>query len=146
MSGSQTEYTKRMATAILNEYPQWASLHKYEIENEEEYFCLEVTAPSPNIEVPLRITTNQEEITVSFYAYHAHYQEFGAEAKQLINTLLSEKHSIVSFWHEDQLCGSCIVEIMNVPETNIEYPYANRIEVRTWSGLNDQTIVCRSRE
>jgi len=43
------------------------------IENEEGAFCIEIKAPSANVEHPLSIDTYGEEVTLAFDAYHAHF-------------------------------------------------------------------------
>ena len=102
------------------------------------------TPTSANVEHGLRIDTYNDEITVSFDAYHSHFDTWDAEpgyehvaALPFVRALLTEQIGIASWWHEDQWKGSSQLQRGERPAEEFVDGY-NRIRVRSWQGaLNE---------
>lgn len=74
-----------MSALILGEFPDWKDYAGIDEYNGEIYFNVVLPSPSKNIENPLRVYTYQDEITVSFDAYHAHFYEFKEEDSEILD-------------------------------------------------------------
>ncbi|MCG8052446.1 MAG: hypothetical protein JAZ15_14680 [Candidatus Thiodiazotropha endolucinida] len=149
MEKELSQYSREMAAQILEVYPEWQDVADIDTYNGETYFNLEITPPSNNVKAPLRIYTYGDEITVSFDSYHGHFYDLvnidGGDAKTLIDQIISDNSTVVSYWWDDEWCGSMLLDSSDVPINNEEYPYANRIRIRTWSGRLDKDITCEPR-
>ncbi|MBV2124991.1 MAG: hypothetical protein KUF75_07565 [Candidatus Thiodiazotropha sp. (ex Ctena orbiculata)] len=149
MDKELSQYSKEMAAQILAMYPEWKDVADTEEYNGETYFNLVITPPSNNVKAPLRIYTYGDEITVSFDSYHGHFFDLenndGGDAKTLIDQIISDNSAVISYWRDDEWCGSMLLDYSEVPTSNEEYPYANRIKIRTWSGKLDKDITCDPR-
>lgn len=154
MTKELSEYSKEISAQILVEYPEWEEYSGTDEYNGEVYFLIEVMPPSNNVENPMRVYTYQDELTVSFDAYHAHFYEFVEEdpamkdddASTFIKKIVNDSHAVVSYWHDEQWCGSTLLRKEEFPTDNEEYPYANIIKFRSWSGKLDKEIECESKE
>jgi len=148
-----SQYSKEMSAQILEEFPNWREQAGTNEHNGEKYFDLRVVPPSSNIESPLRIYTYQDELTISFDAYHAHFFEFKEnddeikddDAFSFIKRIISDSYAVVSYWRDDQWCGSTLLPEEEFPINNAEYPYANKIKIRSWSGRLDENIKCEAK-
>lgn len=140
------DFSKRIASQVIEKFPQWQSLAKVKEKDGETAFSVTVTPPSGEYEHPLTLHTFLEEVTVAFDAYHAHFWEFddpdSEDALTFINQLLSDELPVVSYWRDDQWCGSTVLRESELPSTNAEFPYANRIRIRSWSGQQDRDLPC----
>jgi hypothetical protein len=143
------DFSKEVASQVLERFPEWQSLAGTEHDGEECAFVLRVPAPDGDVEHPLSIDTFRQEVTVAFDAYHAHFMEFedaaGDGAYDFVRRLIADEVAVVSYWRDAQWCGSTLLGIHNVPVDNEDYPYANTIRVRSWSGLYNKDIVCKPR-
>lgn len=140
------EFDRQVAQAVGEAFPNWIGLAKAEESNGERAFVLEVEPPSHNLSYPLRIETFGGEVTVLFEYYHSHFDDFcdgsNKDALTLVRTLVSSDHAVVSYWRDDQWCCSMLVKENEIPMSNDEHPYADRIRVRSWSGALDKDISC----
>ncbi len=154
MNNELSQYSKKMSALILGEFPGWKDYAGIDEYNGEVYFNVVVPSPSNNAEGPLRVYTYQDEITVSFDAYHAHFYEFKEESSEIedddafsfITKIINGLHAVVSYWHDDQWNGSTLLPEEEFPINNEEYPYANKIKIRSWYGNLDREIECKSRK
>ncbi len=83
MKNELSQYSKEMSALILGEFPSWKEYAGIDEYNGEVYFNVAVPSPSSKIESQLRVYTYQDEITVSFDAYHAHFFEFKEEDDEI---------------------------------------------------------------
>ncbi|QEY12197.1 hypothetical protein [Cellvibrio sp. KY-YJ-3] len=147
MNGNLTEFSNEVKTQFFESFPALVKLEHKIVENEECAFCIEIKAPSPKAEHPLCIDTSGEEVTVSFDAYHAHFNEFFGESEygtafEFITQIIGGEFAVVSYWRESQWCGSSLLRKENFPINNENYPYANKIQIRSWAGNLDSEIEC----
>jgi hypothetical protein len=147
MNGNLTEFSKKVSNQFFECLPQLKEFATAPEENDEGAFSIKIIPPFSVVEYPLSIDTYGEEVTVAFDAYHAHFNEFKEESEygdalSFIKNIISEQFAVVSFWHNEQWCGSSLLEICNLPSNNENYPYANLIKIRSWSGKLDKTIEC----
>lgn len=56
--------------------------------------------------------------------------------------LMTEGNAAVSYWRDEKWCGSTFLEEVDFPNDNEQYPYANKIKFRSWSGSLDKDIEC----
>jgi len=146
-SRSMDDFSKSISEKFKETFPSWA---KYCCEKQyEDTFVLEVKIPRPiNDGVPfLALDTCDDEVTVSFDSYHAHFSDFGNEksfddALNFINKIISEKYAMVSYSRGTNWCGSELIASCNLPQDNSEYPYADTLVIRSWNGSFDQEIEC----
>lgn len=139
-------YSKRIATQIFNRFPHWkefASISEYK---GDKALSVKVIPPSGIENNSLRINTFRQEVSVSFNSYHVHFGEFDTEeqpyALTLVNQLIAEAHCVVSYWRDEQWCGSILLPESDFPSTNSEYPYANKIKIQSWAGRLDREVDC----
>lgn len=143
------EFDRKVAQEVGTVFPDWLALATVEEIEGERAFVVSVEPPSQNVTYPLRVDTCGGEVTVSFEYYHAHFYEFcdgtDQDAVSLIRQITSGKYAAVSYWRDDQWCGSALLEASKLPSNNNEYPYANRIHLRSWTGTLDNDIACTPR-
>ena len=151
MNETLTEFSEEVKAQFIELFPFLLKLEHEIIEDEENTFYIKIKAPSPNSEFPLYIDTYCDEVTVGFDAYHAHFNEFFGDSEyetafEFINKIISDEFSIVSYWREEQWCGSSLLRKESFPTTNDDYPFANTIKIRSWSGALDSEIKCVPRD
>ena len=147
MNGNLTEFSAEVKAQFKKCFPALLNLEYKIIENEEHAFCIEIKAPSLKAARPLSIDTCGEEVTVAFDAYHAHFNEFRNESEcgaafEFICKIINGEFAVVSYWREEQWCGSTLLKEENFPTTNENYPYASKIKIRSWLGNLDQDVEC----
>ncbi len=150
MFNTLDEFDLKVALAVTQAFPQWSEHALIEESDGERAFVLSIVPPSQNVAHALRIDTFGGEVTVSFEHYHAHFDDFvnGTEqdALTLVTQIVSDEYAIVSYWRDDQWCGSTLLVRNSIPINNEEYPYANRIHIRSWNGTLDNDIQCVPRD
>jgi hypothetical protein len=143
------EFSKSVSVQIEMHFPEWAE--RAQVEDNDGNYALAITVQSPSkaISYPLRIDTWGEEVTVSIDSYHAHFFKFedgtDSDAVTFIKRIISDKFAIVSYWRDEQWCGSYMLTGEYLPTNNDEHPYANRIRIRSWGGSLDNDIECAPR-
>lgn len=144
------DFDRRVAEQIGFAFPGWIKRATVETdEYGESALVVSIPAPSERFAHPLRIETFGGEVTVSFDWYHGHFSEFSGcterTALDLIQEVISEEKVVVSYWRDNQACGSVMTVPDDIPSSNDEYPYANRVCIRSWSGRFDKDISCEPR-
>ncbi|MCG8053813.1 MAG: hypothetical protein JAZ15_21705 [Candidatus Thiodiazotropha endolucinida] len=150
MNEEWSQFSKEMSQRILEAFPEWRSNAVSDENCGEKYFKLTIDPPSNNTGAPLEIDTYQEEITVAFDAYHSHFSSFEGDewenAYTFIKNIISDKYAVVSYWRNEQWCGSWFQKKKSFPNCNEEYPYANKIKIRSWSRELDADIECKPKD
>jgi hypothetical protein len=59
-----------------------------------------------------------------------------------VRQIISEHNVIVSYWHKASWCGSDLVKVVDIPQDNSEYPFADKIKIYSWTGKQDVQIDC----
>lgn len=136
------EFDRQVAKELFALHPEWEAFAHAEDDNGEIALIVSLVPPNPAVRWPLEISTVDQEVTVFFDAYHAHFLSLDDEAIVLIEKIMSDRYSVVSFWRDDQWCGSHLYENSERPCSNEEHPHANKIVFRTWSGAQDQELSC----
>jgi hypothetical protein len=144
------EFSKKVETQFIEEFPEWKKFCSTEMDEDEVVFSAKVPNPSEDEAQPLSVDTFRGEVTVAFDAYHAHFYEFidpdDDDAASLIKELISGSCAVVSYWRDDQWCGSTLLPANEFPTTNEKYPYANTIRFRSWSGKYNNEISCTPKD
>jgi hypothetical protein len=144
-------YSRQVATELFDEYPAWERFLEIEAEGEENSFRVVIQSPNKVHAGELEVTTKyNNEITVFFYGYHAHFTslrpsaEERGDALRLIRSFLTEELVMVEYGYfgieliPDGWKGSTLVPPSNVPDANYEHHYASKIRVLSWQGTYDQ--------
>jgi hypothetical protein len=141
-----TPFSAQIRKEVLAAFPQWELLA-------EEDTCkgsapyLVVTVPAPpqaNTDLPLRISTWDEEVTVDFDYYHTHFDRWNPEkdddlhqsALLFVQAILQEKVAAASWWQGDQCKVSSQVE----PGAPLDPPFKvaySKVRVRSWFGTHN---------
>ncbi len=134
------------AEELFQEFPLWKAHSRVEHEGDgTAYMIIEVDPPDQaNVEHGLVIDTSNEEITVGFDAYHSHFDSWSEDGKQFgtlsalefIKQLVSERVAILSWWRDEEWCGSTQLEVKDGTvtlgwETETR---GNRVRIRSWKG------------
>jgi hypothetical protein len=145
------EFDRKIAAQIGRAFPDWLEQATLETdEYGEQALVVSVPAPSKNAARPLRIDTFGAEVTVSFDCHHGHFPDFSGgsngTACDLVREIISDEKVVVSFWRDNQACGAQLTSHDDIPATNDEFPYANHLCIRSWSGEFDNDIYCEPRD
>jgi hypothetical protein len=111
------------------------------------FLIAEVPSPNPLAAAPLWVTTEDDEITVGFDAFHTHFaawdesttevQSF-AGALALAHDITAERVLVASWWLEVKWSGSQLVEPGFSPERPKYVVDSAAARVRSWTGKLDQ--------
>ncbi|WP_444944811.1 hypothetical protein ACJJIK_09060 [Microbulbifer sp. ZKSA006] len=138
------EFSRKVKAQFIQEFPDWEKFCFTAMDEGEEVLSVKVPSPSGGEECPLSVDTFRGEVTVAFDAYHAHFYDFidpeGDDAVSFIKELISSDYAVVSYWRNEQWCGSTIWSVKELPSSNGEYPYANIIKFRSWLGQCNNEI------
>lgn len=150
------EFSIDAAEELFAAFPEWKKLARSEsAEDGTEYLVIEVPSPpEAQVEHGLLINTANSEITVGFDCYHSHFDQwvgdgenFGTQAAlEFIKQIVSERVAVVSWWHDNEWCGSAQSEAGSFPEapTWAKQSSFNRVRVRSWKGsLNADICVAQ---
>ena len=145
-----SEFSQTVSGQVASAFPEWIGRARVEEDaHGERAFVLAIDPPSRNVAHALRIDTFRDEVTISFDSHHEHFDDFfdgtPHDAFTLVRSLVSGAKVAVSYWRNDEWCGSTLLEERNIPVSNDEHPYANLIKVRCWSGAIDDDISCTPR-
>jgi hypothetical protein len=141
-------YSLKVREALLARFPEWLPYCREEPEPSGQS-SLVVNVPAPlesSATYGLCITTEQEEITVGFDHYHAHYGTFEPsgdpvepDALSFIEGLLSDRIAVVSWWQGERWLGSTQLadgEPLKPPGPS-EIPSDAQARVRSWWGTQN---------
>jgi len=146
MLNSLGVFDRQVAEELFAAHPEWQAFARAENDGEENALVVSLVAPNKKVQSPLKITTEDQEVSVFFDHYHGHFNCLNDGALSLVEKITSNRLSVVSFWRDAQWCGSTLCENTSLPKSNEEYPYANKIVVRSWSGEHDKEVSCTGRD
>jgi hypothetical protein len=147
-------YSLEIRNALLARFPEWLAYCREEPGPEGESSLIIDVPPPPESGAArgLRITTEDEEITVGFDSYHAHYDVLGpcddpAEptALDFIEGLLSERIAVVSWWHGERWLSSAQLhagELLELPRW-VDASAQVEARVRSWRGTQNHLSYTR---
>jgi hypothetical protein len=107
----------------------------------------EMPSPNPRASSPLWITTEDDEITVGFDAFHTHFSAWDqatseaqsfADALALVRDITAERVLVASWWLEEKWSGFQLVEPGFRPERPQYVLDSAAARVRSWTGGRDQ--------
>jgi hypothetical protein len=139
-------FSLRIREEVLISFPEWAPYVAEETwKNSPPYLVVTVPPPTDaDTEQPLRISTWDEEVTVDFDYYHAHFDRWTAKpgdtrhqsALMYVQDLLAERLAVASWWQDShcKVCAQMQPGGSLKPSINIGY---NRIRVRSWNGTHN---------
>ena len=138
-------FSVNASEVLFSEFPKWRGLARVErADDGAEFLIIEVAAPpEADAAFGLVIDTANEEITVGFDHYHAHFdsfvgdgEHFGTKAAlEFIKQILSERVAVVSWWSDETWRGSAQTEAGKAPSVPTwTAGGTNRVRVRSWRG------------
>lgn len=140
------KFSKNVELEFCHTFPEWKKFCSTAEDGGEIVFSAKIPSPSGKEDQILSVDTFRGEVTVAFDAYHAHFYDFidpeTEDAASFIKKLIFPESAVVSYWRDDQWCGSILLASPEFPESNSEYPYANIIRFRSWSGDLNNEIHC----
>lgn len=139
-------FDRQVAEELFAAYPEWPAFARTKDDDGANVLIFSLVAPNLTIKNPLVITTENQEVSVFFDHYHGHFNSLNDGALSLVEKITSGRYSVVSFWRDAQWCGSSLYENSDIPNSNEEYPYANKVVARSWSGEHDKEISCIGRD
>ncbi len=139
-------FSLRIREEVLGTFPEWEQYAAEEAwKDSDPYLVVTVPAPkSADTDLPLRISTWDDEVTVEFDYYHTHFDRWAAvpgdtrhqSAQLYVQELLAEKFAVASWWQENhcKVCGQVEPGQALTPSLNIAY---TRVRVRSWNGTHN---------
>jgi hypothetical protein len=149
MKSSLDKFSQQVAERLFSRHPEWKG--REELERSKDgagFFSLKIAAPAmAKTEHGLLVLTKDEELTVGFDAYHAHFSEeptvgdgyvFGVEyGLKFIDQILAEEIVAVSWWQDERWLGSAQMKAGEKPQSSSVHQGANRIRIRSWCGTHN---------
>lgn len=111
------------------------------------FLLAELPSPNAQASAPLWVTTEDDEITVGFDAFHTHFcawDEATSEEQSfkgallLARDLMAERVLVASWWFDGKCGGAQLVERGFTPERPEYFADSAMARVRSWSGRLDQ--------
>jgi hypothetical protein len=136
-------FSVRIREEVLAAFPEWQAFSLEETYKGSTPYLIVTVLPPPEAQtdLPLRISTWDEEISVDFDYYHAHFDRWIPEknddrhksALLFVRSVLEEKVAAASWWQEElcKLCAQLEPGATLQPPFNISY---SRVRVRSWRG------------
>jgi hypothetical protein len=140
-------YSRRFAIRLFAAYPEWRELALIPPDDQWGSGTLEVVVRSPLADRELRIETVGDEVTVGFgdHGWHAHYFPWdGADESAVFSRALDDIADILSealavlVRFADGVVQSSETHWADEP---VEFKAAERIEIVSWLGHRDATLV-----
>ena len=150
MDAHLTSYSKRFLEFLSREAPDLHGAMRPALDRDGKptgFLLGELAAPNARASAPLWITTEDDEITVGFDAFHTHFaacdgstseEQSFTGAISLARDIIAERALVASWWLEEEWSGSQLVEVGYFPERP-QYVAGEAIaRVRSWTGLRDK--------
>ena len=136
-------FSIRIREEVLAAFPEWGPNAAEETYKGSPPYLVVTIGPPPEAktELPLRISTWDEEVTVDFDYYHTHFDRWNPvdcddrhkSALLYVRAVLEEKIAAASWWQEDE-CKVCSqLEPGESLEPRFKVSYS-RVRVRSWRG------------
>jgi hypothetical protein len=141
-------YSKEQMEELKRLRPEWQPFFTEFPYSESEETYLLVKVPSPgNPSSFLTLYTYEEEVTISFGVWEAHFNEYTSwehgelkDALSMVQRIENEDLVIVSYWRGEQWLGSRIIE----PTAAIVEPGfasgASLAKVLSWLGRHNREV------
>lgn len=146
MLSSLGNFDRQVAEKLFAVHPEWQAYAHVIDDNGEGALIVSLDSPNPRHAGTLEISTKNLEVTVFFDSAHVHFDSITSGVIELVEQIISDHCCVVSFWRDEERCGVHVCKTEMLPVSNLDFPYANRIEIRSWSGLNDRDFVCAARD
>ena len=138
-----TPFATAVAAEIHASFPEWqAYSREEEADDGSTYLLVSVPAPADaNTVHGLTISTDNEEVTVSFDFYHSHFDQWSVRrvgyeheaALPFVQALFREGVGAASWWNGKQWVGSCQVQAGEPAQMPVAKEYTH-VRVRSWRG------------
>jgi hypothetical protein len=138
------EFSERFAHALLDRYPAWREfIRKPQGEDQTDALYLDVPRGKGDA-VMLAITTEQDEVTVSFDGWHDHFgcwpgvteEEAFSSALDTIDAIVRDQSLAVLVTRDGAWKWSSVI----APGEHVEIEKDEVAQITSWSGRFDQSI------
>lgn len=108
-------------------------------------YLVEVKSPNEDASASLWISTEDEEITVGFDAFHSHFETWHFESEELAfreaialtRGIIAEKFLVASWWRDGKWSGSQLIELGEEVKRGERIPADACLRIRSWTGKYD---------
>jgi hypothetical protein len=133
-------------------FPDWECFAAKETWKGSDPYLVVTVPPPPEAktELPLRISTWDEEVTVDFDYYHTHFDRWNPDdgddrhnsALLYVRAILEEKIAAASWWQDDKckICSQLEPGDSLAPWLKISY---SKVRVRSWRGTHNADMSAR---
>lgn len=138
-------HSRRFAAALLAEFPEWAPYLRLSAYPGAAPGTLEVEVPPPHpAGSPLRIDTDNAEVTVSFADWHEHYSRWAGDTEdEIVRTAVDAVRDVV----EERLLSVMALKGGRprrgwkvAPGERVETRHGDLTRVRSWRGTYDADL------
>ena len=136
-------FSLRVKDEVIASFPEWQTFAKEETyKGSSPYLVITVPPPTAaNTELPLRISTWDDEVTVDFDYYHAHFDRWNPQAQDnrhtsallYVQSLLNEQVAVASWWQSDLCKMASQFDAGSSLQPSLKIAYS-RVRVRSWRG------------
>ncbi len=145
MKPDAVSYSERFLAFLAREAPGWRALARADDEDAGAYM-VEVESPNENASASLWISTQDEEITVGFDAFHSHFETWHfesevvafSEALALAKDIVTEKQVVASWWKDEKWSGSQLIARGEEVNRSERTPADTCLRIRSWTGKYDR--------
>jgi hypothetical protein len=141
-------FSRRVAERLFEEHPEWAPSARLEVDDDgDQYLVVEVTPPvEANVDHPLLITTNDEEVTIGLDYYHCHFSDFtgsgdpALDGLAFLRAVVSDDVAVVSWWNGETWVGSSLLKRDNELNPMPHNPPFDCVRIRSWRGTRNRDL------
>lgn len=145
MKPSLDEFSQQVAERLFSRHPEWTGRETYAADG---FFQLEIPASAEaNTNHGLVISTEHEELTVGFDAYHDHFTRIVEmeldeieSGLNLIDQILSEQIVAVSFWLDGKARSATQMDAGERPDFSRFSKDTDYVRIRSWRGTYNADI------
>jgi hypothetical protein len=137
-------FSARVSAEVLADFPEWQLASRLETyKGSDEYFVVELQPPNAK-SLPLRVSTWDDEVTVDFDYYHAHFERWRPEPGDnrymagllYVTDIMGDRLGAASWW-QDEHCKMCAAYEPGAPLAPRLSIAFTRVRVRSWTGVLD---------
>jgi hypothetical protein len=143
-----TKFSKRFLEFVGVKNPQLASLFREATDkdgNPTGFALAEIPAPNTNAASPLWITTEDDEITIGFDAYHQHFGPWAEENESVnfedslltIERIRNDELVVASWWLDGKWTGSILADFTQQIDRPNFVSESAMLQIRSWTGKKD---------
>jgi hypothetical protein len=141
------DYSRRVADAVLERWPEWKSFAKTVKKRSKTYFVLEVPPINPKAKLGIKLIVGSGATGLEFENDRLHVDDYLDEGPNLedltvafIDQYLSEELVSVSWWQRGKLKISTLLEPGKRIPKQTSLKGSAQVRVRSWTGKHDRDL------